>query len=50
MTLQLGSARFNIASGATKTVNVKLAAGSRRLAGGKGQLKVLAVASTGASG
>jgi hypothetical protein len=50
VTLQLGSARFNIATGATKTVKVKLAAGSRRLAGGKGQLKVLAVASTGASG
>jgi Ca2+-binding RTX toxin-like protein len=50
VTLQLGSARFNIATGASKTVKVKLAEGSRRLAGSKGQLKVLAVASTGASG
>ena len=50
VTLQLGSARYNIAPGASKTVKVKLAEGSRRLAGSKGQLKVLAVASTGASG
>jgi Ca2+-binding RTX toxin-like protein len=50
VTLQLGSARFNIATGASKTVKLKLAKGSRRLAGSKGQLKVLAVASTGASG
>ena len=50
VTLQLGSARYNIAPGASKTLKVKLAKGSRRLAGSKGQLKVLAVASTGASG
>ena len=50
VTLQLGSARFNIATGATKTVKVKLAAGSRRLAGSNGRLKAVAVASTGADG
>jgi len=50
VTLRLGSARFNIAPGASKTVKVRLAKGSQRLAGSKGQLKVLAVASTGASG
>jgi Ca2+-binding RTX toxin-like protein len=50
VTLQLGSARYNIAPGASKTLKVKLAKGSQRLAGSKGQLKVLAVASTGPSG
>ena len=49
VTLQLGSARYNIAPGASKTLKVKLAKGSQRLAGSKGQLKVLAVASTGPS-
>ena len=49
-TLQLGSARYNIAPGASRTVKVKLAKGSRRLADGKGRLKVRAVASTGPSG
>jgi Ca2+-binding RTX toxin-like protein len=48
--LQLGSARFNIAPGASKTLKVKLAKGSRRIAGNDGRLKVLAVASTGPSG
>ena len=48
--LQLGSARYNIAPGASKTVKVKLAKGSRRLADRNGRLKVLAVASTGAAG
>jgi Ca2+-binding RTX toxin-like protein len=48
--LQLGSARFNIAPGASKTLKVKLAKGSRRLADNNGRLKVLAVASTGPSG
>jgi Ca2+-binding RTX toxin-like protein len=48
--LQLGSARFNIAPGDSKTLKVKVAKGSRRLAGRNGRLKVLAVASTGPSG
>jgi hypothetical protein len=48
--VQLGSARYNIAPGASRTLRVKLATGSRRLAGRKGRLKVLAVASTGRSG
>ena len=48
--LQLGSARYDIAPGASTTLKVKLANGSRRLADNKGQLKVLAVASTGRSG
>jgi Ca2+-binding RTX toxin-like protein len=50
VTLQLGSARYNIAPGASKTVKVKLAKGTQRLAGGNGRLRALAVASTGASG
>ena len=50
VTLQLGSARFNIAPGASETLKVKLAKGSRRLAGRNGRLKALAVASTGADG
>jgi Ca2+-binding RTX toxin-like protein len=48
--LQLGSARFDLAPGTSRTVKVKLAAGSRRLAGGDGRLKVLAVATTGSAG
>jgi Ca2+-binding RTX toxin-like protein len=48
--LQLGNAHYNIADGASKTVRVKLANGSRRLADSKGHIKVLAVASTGPSG
>ena len=50
VTLQLGSARYDIAPGASRTVRVKLAKGSQRLAGRNGRLKVLAVASTGRSG
>jgi Ca2+-binding RTX toxin-like protein len=50
VTLQLGSKRYNIAPGATKTLKVKLAKGSQRLAGNNRQLKVVAVASTGPSG
>ena len=50
VSLQLGSARYDIAPGASKTLRVKLAKGSRRLAGPKGQLKALAVASTGPDG
>jgi Ca2+-binding RTX toxin-like protein len=48
--LRLGSARYNIAHGASTTVRVKLAKGSRRLADRRGHIKVLAVASTGPSG
>jgi len=48
--LQLGSARYDIAPGASKTLKVKLAKGSQRLAGSRRQLKVVAVASTGAAG
>ena len=47
--LQLGSKRYNIAPGTSRTVKVKLAKGSRRLADNKGRIKVLAVASTGPS-
>ena len=50
VTLQLGSTRYNIAPGASRTLKVKLAKGSQRLAGSNGQLKALAVASTGPSG
>ena len=50
VTLQLGSARYNIAPGASKTLKVKLAKGSQRLAGRNGRLRVRAVASTGPSG
>ena len=49
-TLQLGSARYDLAPGASKTLKVKLAKGSQRLAAGNGRLKAVAVASTGASG
>jgi len=48
--LQLGSKRYSIAPGASKTLKVKLAKGTQRLAGRQGRLKVVAVASTGASG
>jgi len=48
--LELGSARYNLAPGASTTLKVKLAKGSRRLADRKGHLKVLAVASTGPAG
>ena len=50
VTLQLGSARYNIAPGASKTLKVKLAKGSQRLAGSNGRLKALAVATTGPQG
>jgi Ca2+-binding RTX toxin-like protein len=39
--LRLGSAHFNVAPGATKTVTVKLAKGTERLADRKGHLKVV---------
>jgi Ca2+-binding RTX toxin-like protein len=48
--LQLGRARYNIAPGGSRTLNVRLAKGSKRLADRKGHLKVLAVTSTGRSG
>jgi Ca2+-binding RTX toxin-like protein len=48
--LQLGSARYNIAPDTSRTLKVKLAKGTRRLADRKGHLKVLAVATTGRSG
>jgi Ca2+-binding RTX toxin-like protein len=48
--VQLGSARYTIAHGGSRTLKVKLAKGSRGLADRKGHLKVLAVASTGAQG
>jgi Ca2+-binding RTX toxin-like protein len=50
VTLQLGSARYNIAPGTSKTLKVKLAKGSRRLAARNGRLKAIAVASTGPAG
>ena len=49
-TLQLASVRYNIAPGSSKTLKVKLATGSQRLADRKRRLKVLAVASTGPAG
>jgi Ca2+-binding RTX toxin-like protein len=48
--LQLGSARYDIAPGTTKTVKVRLAKGSRRLAGRNGRLKARAFATTGSAG
>jgi RTX calcium-binding nonapeptide repeat (4 copies) len=50
VTLQLGSARYNIAPGTSKTLKVKLAKGSRRLAGRNGRLKAIAAATTGPAG
>jgi Ca2+-binding RTX toxin-like protein len=48
--LKLGSARYSLAPGASTTLKVKLANGIQRLADHNGHLKVIAVASTGASG
>ncbi len=48
--LQVGRARYNVVPGASRTLKVKLAKGSRRLADKSGHLKVLAIASTGRSG
>jgi Ca2+-binding RTX toxin-like protein len=50
VTLRLGSARYTIAPGRSKTVTVKLAKGSQRLAGRNRRLRVHAIASTGRSG
>jgi Ca2+-binding RTX toxin-like protein len=47
--LQLGSARYDIAPGTTRTVKVRMARGTERLAK-NGRLAVRVVASTGASG
>src|SRR5205085_10966840 len=48
--LELGTARYNLAPGATTTLQVKLAQGIRKLADRTGLLKILVVASTGPSG
>jgi Ca2+-binding RTX toxin-like protein len=48
--LQLGGARYTIAPGSSRTIKVKVANGSRRLADRKGRLMVRALASTGPSG
>jgi hypothetical protein len=48
--LELGRARFNLAPGSSRTVKVKLAKRSRRLAARNGHLNVLVVASTGPAG
>ena len=48
--LQLGSARYRIAPGASRTIKVRVPKGTNRLAGRQGGLKVRAVASTGRSG
>jgi Ca2+-binding RTX toxin-like protein len=48
--LELGSTRYDLAPGASRTLRVRLARGSRRLATRNGHLRVRAVASTGASG
>ncbi len=48
--LQIGSARYDVAPGASKTLNVKVATGARRLADRSGHLKATVVASTGPSG
>jgi RTX calcium-binding nonapeptide repeat (4 copies) len=48
--VQLGSARYDLAPGASTTLSVRLAKGSQRFANRKRRLRVLAVASTGPSG
>ena len=48
--LRLGSVRYDIAPGASRTLKVKLPTGSRRLADRKGRLKVRVVALTGPAG
>jgi Ca2+-binding RTX toxin-like protein len=48
--LQLGSERYDVPAGSSKTLRVKLARGVQRLANGNGRLAARAVASTGASG
>jgi Ca2+-binding RTX toxin-like protein len=48
--LELGSRHYDLAPGASRTLRVRLAKGSRRLADRKGHLKVRAIASTGPTG
>jgi Ca2+-binding RTX toxin-like protein len=48
--LELGSKRYDLAPGASRTLRVRLANGTRRLAPRNGRLTVRAVASTGAAG
>jgi hypothetical protein len=48
--LQLGRARYDLAPGRSRTLEVKLAEASKRLAGRNGGLAVLAVATTGHPG
>ncbi len=48
--LQLGHARFNLSPGRSATVNVKLATIAARVADRTGQIKVLAIASSGSGG
>jgi Ca2+-binding RTX toxin-like protein len=48
--VELGSSRYNVAAGRSATVNVRLVRGVRSLTDRKGNIKVLAVATTGASG
>ncbi|HEX6459667.1 MAG TPA: calcium-binding protein [Thermoleophilaceae bacterium] len=47
---ELGSARYDVAPGASETLRVKVLKGTERLADRKGHLKALAIASTGSSG
>jgi hypothetical protein len=48
--VELGSARYDIAPGGSRTLMIRLAGGTGRLADRHGHLRVLAVASTGAQG
>jgi len=49
VTLRLGSARYDIAPGASRTLRVKLAGGTRSLADHRGHVKAIATASTGSA-
>jgi hypothetical protein len=46
VTLQLGSAHYNVAPGGTTTLNVKLATGLSRIADRRGHIAVRAIANT----
>jgi len=48
--LQLGRAHYNFPAGASRTLKVKLAKATKRLADANAHLKVLALASTGPAG
>ena len=48
--VQLGSARYSVPPGASRTIKVKVPKGTNRLADRRGRLKVRALASTGPSG